>query len=356
MRRILAAATILAAACGGKSTIQATPAIKATATQASQGMSSTSTSTQASIGLQVLGSGVANTMTTGGVATLDLSVGLSDPNSLAAGATAPQTALTAQYLRASKPGAKAATTPTGCVRRSSGPNSAPVLIASGTQGCTAAAGTTEIDYDNGDKVNITWSDNGTSFDLRVTVIAGPWLNTDLHFTGNVNAGGAQVSVTGVMKYLKAGSAVHVDADFQLNYTVTASGNASSATVSIQVSGTATDHLAGVAGVRAHQGWSLSLQSTASQTTQTANINWNGGIGVDVFKADGVTVDHSVAFNLNVHVTSTTTGGTTTITGTASGDVEYDGAVCGNIVEKNNQLFVDWTDGTEDAFDVSALLG
>ena len=89
MRRILAAATILAAACGGKSTIQATPEIKATATQASQGMSSTSTSTQASIGLQVLGSSVADTLTTGSVATLDLSVGLSDPNSLAAGATAP---------------------------------------------------------------------------------------------------------------------------------------------------------------------------------------------------------------------------------------------------------------------------
>jgi len=356
MRRILVAAIIFAAACGGKDTIQATPEIKATATQASQGMSSTSTSTQASIGLQALGSGVANTVATGGVATVDLSVGLSDPGTLAAGATAPQPALTAQYLRASDPGANAATTPTGCVRRSAGPNSAPTLVASGVQGCTAAAGVMEVDYDNGDKVNITWTDNGTSFDLRVAVINGPWNGTNLHFAGSVNAGGAQVTVDGVMMYQKVGSAVHVNADFQLSYTLTGSGNASSTTVSIQVSGTATDHLAGVGGVRAHQGWSLSLQTTTNQTTQTVTVNWNGGIGVDVFKADGVTVDHSVAFNLNVHVTSTTTGSTTTVTGTASGDVEYDGKVCGNIVEKNNLLYVDWTDGTEDSFDASALLG
>src|SRR6266478_3105255 len=277
MRRILVAATILAAACGGKSTIQATPQIKATATQASQGMSSTSTSTQASIGLQALGSTVADTVATGGVATLDLSVGLSDPSTLAAGATAPQPALTSQYLRATDPGANAATTPTGCVRRSSGPNSAPTLVASGTQGCTAAAGVTEVDYDNGDKVNITWTDNGTSFDLRVAVIAGPWNGTNLHFAGNVNAGGASVTVDGTMMYLKAGSAVHINADFQLSYTLTGSGNSSAATVSIQVSGTATDHLAGVAGVRAHQGWTITVPTSSNQTTQTISVDWNGGI-------------------------------------------------------------------------------
>jgi hypothetical protein len=356
MRRILVAATILAAACGGKPTIQATPEIKSTATTASQGMSSTSTSTQASIGLQALGSSVADTVANGGVATLDLSVGLSDPSSLAAGAMAPQPALSSQYLRASDPGATALTNPTGCVRRSQGPNSAPALVAPGTQGCTAAAGVLEVDYDNGDKVNITWTDNTTNFDLRVTVVAGPWNGTSLHFAGNVNASGATVTVDGTMQYSKVGSAIHIDADFQLSYTLTASGNSSAATVSIQVSGTATDHLAAVAGVRAHQGWTLTVQTSSNQTTQTATVDWNGGIGVDVFKADGVTVDHSVAFNLNLHVTSTTTGSTTTVTGTAGGDVDYDGAVCGNVVEKNNQLYVDWTDGTEDAFDASALLG
>ena len=52
MRRILVAATIAAAACGSKPTIMATPEIKATASQAQLGMSSASTNTQASIGLQ----------------------------------------------------------------------------------------------------------------------------------------------------------------------------------------------------------------------------------------------------------------------------------------------------------------
>jgi hypothetical protein len=351
MRRILVAATILAAACGGKRTIQATAGIKATAAQASQGMSSTSTSTQASIGLQAIGSSVADTVATGGVATVDLSVGLSNPTVIAAVAAAPQPALSRQYLRASDPGARAATTPTGCVRRSQGPGTPPTLVTAGTQGCTAV-GVLEVDYDNGDKVNITWVDNTTSFDLRVEVIAGPWIGTNLHFAGNVNASGASVTVDGVMKYLKFNGAVQVNADFQLSYTLTGSANATSSTVGIQVSGTATDH---VTGVRAHEGWTLSLQTSNNGTTQTINATWSGTIGVDVFKADGVTVDHSVAFNLSLHVTSTTTGGVTTATGTAGGDIEYDGAVCGNIVEKNNQLYVDWTDGTEETFDASALV-
>src|SRR5437763_14150185 len=100
-----------------------------------------------------------------------------------------------------------------------------------------------------------------------------------------------------------------------------------------------------------------MQDSTSGTTDTTVIHWNGGIGVDVLKQDGVTTDHSVAFNLNVNVTTTTSGtGTGTATWSAGGDVEYDGAVAGNIVSKNNQLYVDWTDGTEDAFDPSALLG
>ena len=63
-------------------------------------------------------------------------------------------------------------------------------------------------------------------------------------------------------------------------------------------------------VRANEHWGLSMQDSTNGTTDTTVIHWNGGVGVDVLKQDGVTTDHSVAFNLNVNVTSTTTGGGT----------------------------------------------
>src|SRR2546423_11245391 len=89
MRRILIAATICAAACGGKSTIMATAAIKASATQAQSGMSSASTNTQASIGLQGIGSAVGGAAASGNVSSVDLTTGLQDPGQLAAAALAP---------------------------------------------------------------------------------------------------------------------------------------------------------------------------------------------------------------------------------------------------------------------------
>jgi hypothetical protein len=351
MRRILVAAAIAAAACGSKPTIMATPEIKATASQAQLGMSSASTNTQASIGLQSIGSSLGDAAASGSVSTVDLSTGLPDPDQMAAAAVAPGTGGVQQALRLGG-SSKSATIPTGCILRSNG---TPTLVAAGSPGCDPAATTyLEVDYDTGDKVKVTWTDNTTSFDLKIEVIAGPWMGTNLHYTGNVTgSSSASVSVSGAMMFSRSGSVVHVNADFNITYAVSVSLGSNSTTVNINVNGTATDH---IALVRANEHWGVSLQDSTNGTTQTAVVHWNGGVGVDILKQDGVTTDHSVAFNLNVNVTSTTTGTTTTATWSAGGDVEYDGAVAGNIVSKNNQLYVDWTDGTEDTFDPSALLG
>ncbi|TMA44033.1 MAG: hypothetical protein E6J82_05580 [Deltaproteobacteria bacterium] len=350
MRRILVAAAIAAAACGSKPTIMATPEIKATASQAQLGMSSASTNTQASIGLQSIGSSVGDAAASGDVSAVDLSTGLPDPDQMAAAAVAPGAGGVQQALRLGG-SSKSATIPTGCLRSQGG---TATLIAAGTAGCTADT-YLEVDYQTGDKAKVTWTDNTTSFDLKIEVIAGPWTGTNLHYTGNVTgSSSASVSVSGAMMFSRNGSVVHVNADFNITYAVSVSLGSNSTTVNINVNGTATDHI-GL--VRANEHWGLSMQDSTSGTTDTTVIHWNGGIGVDVLKQDGVTTDHSVAFNLNVNVTTTTSGtGTGTATWSAGGDVEYDGAVAGNIVSKNNQLYVDWTDGTEDAFDPSALLG
>jgi hypothetical protein len=350
MRRILLAATVAAAACGSKPTIMATPEIKATAAQAQLGMSSASTNTQASIGLQSIGSSVGDAAASGSVSTVDLSTGLPDPDQIAAAAVAPGATGVQQALRLGG-SSKTATIPTGCLRMQGG---TPTLVTGGACPTTYL----EVDYQTGDKVNVTWSDDTTSFDLKIEVIAGAWTGTNLHYAGHVTGdSSASVSVSGAMKFSRSGSAVHVDADFDITYAVSVSLGANRSTVNINVSGTATDH---IALVRAHENWGLSLQDSTNGSTETAVIKWNGGVGVDVLQQDGVTTDHSVAFNLNVTVTSTTTttpsGAAGSVSWAAGGDVEYDGAVAGNVVTKNNQLYVDWTDGTEDAFDPSALLG
>jgi hypothetical protein len=255
-----------------------------------------------------------------------------------------------QGLRVENPSANAATAPVGCVRRA--PSSGtPELVPAGNAGCTASDHL-EIDYDNGDQVNVTWIDNTTSFDLLISVVAGPWTGTNLHYQGSLGQTGATVNVSGAMKYSKSSNPVHIDADFNLTYAVSGSQSANGATVSINVSGTATDH---IALVRANEYWTLRLQTSSTVSTEQSQIDWTGGVGVDLLKADGQTTDHSVAFNLNLRVTTTTGTGTSTVTWAAGGDVDYDGAIVGNVVSKSNVLYVDWTDGTESEFDPSSLL-
>ena len=350
MRRILIAATILAAACGGKKTIPATSEIKASATQAQLSMSSSTSNTQATIGLQSLGASAADAAASGTVWTLDMT-GLAEPAVLAAAARQPTPATVQRGLRSSGAGSTAASTaPTGCIRRD--PGTATVqLIPSGTGGCTAADHL-ELDYDNGDQVNVTWTGSDTSFDLLFVVAAGPWTGTNLHYQGQVGPASATVHVDGAMKYSKAGSAVHVDADFNVTYKISASPSPNGLVASISVSGSATDH---IALVRALQGWSLNVQTSTSGQSQHVQVDWNGSIGIDLLKDTGAT-DHSVAFNLNLHVTSDSTPASATVTYSAGGDVDWDGAIVGNVAAKNNQLYILWTDGTEAAFDSAALFG
>jgi hypothetical protein len=240
--------------------------------------------------------------------------------------------------------------PAGCVRRDPG-TATPQLIPPGTAGCIATDHL-ELDYDNGDRVNVTWSGSSTSFDLLFVVTAGAWTGTNLHYQGQVGAGNATVHVDGAMKYSKAGSAVHVDADFNVTYKLSASQSPSGLTASISVSGSATDH---IALVRALHGWSLNVQTSTSGQTQHVQVAWNGSVGIDLLKDTGAT-DHSVAFNLNLHVTSDSTPTSATVSYSVGGDVDWDGAIVGNVVAKNNQIYIEWTDGTESAFDPAALFG
>jgi hypothetical protein len=349
MRRILIAATVLFAACGGKKTVPATAEIKASATQAQLGMSSASTNTQATIGLQSIGSSVADAVASGSAATVDLGTGLGDPGSLAAVAMVPPPGTLSQNLRASDPFASVATMAVGCLQRDAAQT--PTLYSTGQGGCTASDHL-EVTYDNGDKVNITWSESDTSFDLLLAVVAGPWNGTNLHYAGSGNLYGATVTVSGAMKYAKAGNPVHVDADFNLSYAVTGSQTTDGANIGISVNGTATDH---IALVRANEHWNLNMQTSAGPP-ETVVMDWSGGIGVDLLKADGKTTDHSVAFNVNMHVVSQSSGQSGSVTWSAAGDVDYDGAVAGNLVSKNNQLYIDWNDGTEVSFDPAVLFG
>jgi len=353
MRRFLVAATILAAACGGKNSIPATPEIKAAAGTAQQGMNASATNTQAAIGLQSISSDVASAVAGGSVASLDLSTGIPAPDSLAAAAVRPGTATSVQALSVSGSSSAATSAVVGCVKRApgGGGSGTPTLYPAGQSGCTATDHL-EITYDTGDKVSINWSQTTNSFDLTVAVIAGAWTGTNLHYTGSASDTQASVSVTGAMKFSQGGSPVHVDAEFDVTYNISGSQSASGGTVNISVNGTATDH---IALVRANQHWTLSMQSTISGQVETDVFNWSGGIGVDLLKQDQ-TVDHSVAFNLNVRVTTQSSGSGASVSWTASGDVDWDGSIVGNVVTVDNALFVNWTDNTQDSLDLAALFG
>jgi len=353
MRRFLVAVTIVAAACGGKSTIPATAEIKAAASSAQQGMNASATNTQAAIGLQSIGSDVGSAVASGAVASLDLSTGIPAPDTLAAAAVRPGTSSSTQALRLSGTSAAATSSVIGCVKRApgSGGQGTPTLYSAGQSGCTATDHL-EITYDTGDKVSLNYTETATSFDLTVAVIAGAWTGTNLHYQGTVNATSASVSVSGAMQFSQNGNPTVVDADFNITYSVSGSESQTGGTVTISVNGTATDH---IALVTANQHWSLTMQSSISGQTETDVFQWNGGIGVDLLKQDQ-TVDHSVAFNLNVTVTTQSSGQSGSVSWTAGGTVEWDGSIVGNVVSRNNVLYVDWTDNTEDSLDLGALFG
>lgn len=338
MRRILIAATILAAGCGGKRTIPATPEIKAAATQAQLGANASGANTQASLALQSLGASIGDAASVGNVSTVDLT-GLPAPVALAARATSPSTVQ--QGLRSGAAPTQVTTPPSGCIRRD--PSTlAPQLIPPGTGGCTAS-GHLEVYYDNGDQVNITWSGDSTSFDLSIEVVAGPWVGTSLIYHGTGSAVGATITVTGAMKF--TGSR-NIDADFALTFVASVGGSASSTTVSVSVNGTVTDHLAQVS---AMQGWSISTTSSVSGQTQHDTVDFNGTMQI-------VTTAHSVAFNLNLHVVTDTTPTTVSATYSANGDVEWDGAVVGTLSTQGKDIWVHWTDGTDEMLNLSGVVG
>jgi len=338
MRRILIAATILAAACGGKKTIPATPEIKAAATQARLGANASGSNTQSSLALQSLGASIGDAAAVGDVSTVDLT-GLPGPVALAARATSPSTVQ--QGLRSGAAPAKVTTPPSGCIRRDPG-TMAPQFTPTGSGTCTAS-GHLEVYYDNGDQVNITWSEDSTTFDLSIEVVAGPWTGTHLTYHGTGSATGATVTVSGAMKFT---GTRNIDADFALTFVVAVSGTGTSSSLTISVNGTVTDHLEQVTAV---QGWSLSTTSSISGQTEHATVDFNGTLRI-------VTTAHSVGFNLNMHVVTDTTPTSVSATYSASGDVDWDGATVGNLFTKDKDIWVHWTDGTEEMLDLSGVVG
>jgi hypothetical protein len=349
MRRVLIAAAILAAACGKRS-IPASPAIKAGVAQAQSGLRSTCINTQAIIALQSLGSSVAGAVSSANLATVDLATGLPDPASLAFAALVPAGSPPMDQLLADSRAAAVLAPVAGCLR--TGPGGSPTLDPAGQAGCSAADHL-EVTYDGGDKLNISWREASASFDLALAVVAGPWAGTSLHYSGAAGSSGASVTVAGAMKFSKAGDATRVDTDFSLTYVVTGSQSATGAIIGISVTGTATDH---IALARSNQRWRLSVQTSTSGQVETCALDWNGSVSVDLLKADGMTRDHSVAFNLKLGGAGQSSGATASLTWSATGDVEYDSFVVGSLVTRTNQLQLRWTDGAEDPFDAAVLFG
>jgi hypothetical protein len=98
-----------------------------------------------------------------------------------------------------------------------------------------------------------------------------------------------------------------------------------------------------------QGWSISTTSSVSGQTQHATVDFNGTLQI-------VTTAHSVAFNLNLHVVTDTTPTTVSSTYSATGDVEWDGAVVGTLSTQGKDIWVHWTDGTDAMLNLSGVVG
>jgi hypothetical protein len=353
MHRALVATLFACAACGGKNTIPATAEIKAAATSAQQSLDDTSTSTHATIGLQALTQGIGDAALSGSVAGVDLS-GLPDPSGLASAAMAPPSNTIAQGLRAGSSGRAVSGTPTGCLV--SDGTGTPALIEDGTLGCNAVDHL-EVSYDDGDQVNITYAGTATTFDLRVDVVAGRWQGTSLHYSGTYDAAtgsSARVAVSGALEYSSASIPAVIDADFQVSYHLSVFDSATGQGVSVAVNGTAADH---VALVRATQDWTFTAQTNTSGQTTQSTADWTGNAELDLLKTDDVTTDHAVRFDgLNLHVSAVSSSNSGSVTFTAGGDLEWDGAIVGQVVVKNGEVVVDWTDGTDSSFDPSTLVG
>lgn len=340
------------AACGSKSTVQATPQIKQSATQATQALSKTSTGTQASIGLASLGNSLAAAGSAGNAGGINIS-GLPAPAVLAASGVRPPSGGPAGALRPPVNGQGAVTSPNGCIQASNGQA---VWVSAGSGTCSATDHL-EIDYANGDKVDITWAGTATSFTLTFQVVAGSWSGTNLTFAATSSGSGTSgaagsVHVTGTMLYAgTSGGADSVNVDFDVTYQLQ---SASAGAVNLTVNGTATDH---IDGVKVLENWTLAISSTGtSGSSGSTTIDWKGSAEIDLLNASGAVQDSVKLENVDIHLALQSTSSSVSVTYTVSGDVLWDGAVVGSLVAANNAVQVKWTDGTSTPFDVGSLLG
>ena len=347
MRRISVAALFASVACGGKPTVTATPEIKAGATKAQQSLGDASRNTQAAVGLQVITTMAAATVTGSNIG-VDLR-GLPSPDGLSDAADGLPTAPPATRALRSSVRSSAATIPvSGCVR--SDASGLPVWIQPGVDGC-GAFDHLEFDYDDGEVVNLTYSAATDSFDLALTIVSGPWTGTHFRYAGSWDADTTEnVSADGTLAYSSPSEVI--DSDFSTAYKLLYSHTPTSDAATLTVNGTVTDQ---AAQVRATESWVMSAAAQSSaQFGSRETVDWTGSMDIAPLAADGQAAAHSVRFDgLTVKASWIGVGATTY---SAGGGVEWDRALCGSMAAETVSVYVKWTDGTQSPFDPSALLG
>jgi hypothetical protein len=236
---------------------------------------------------------------------------------------------------------------TGCIKPDPTANNAGVYIKAGDTGCDASDHL-EIDYINGDQLDISYTGTSSSYDLKVTVPAGSWAGTSLDYAATVLGGNSGVSIhaTGGMKYQSA-----IDSAFDFSYQVSVTADSAGQGSALQTNGSSTDHLKSL-----HLAfrWTTTIQLDVH--SQLSALDWAGNQEVELLKPDG-SVQDDVKWS-NVHVRAAYQGSPPAVSGfTASGDILWNGARAGSVVLKDpNDVVIRWTDGTDSAVDPLALFG
>jgi|tagenome__1003787_1003787.scaffolds.fasta_scaffold20928359_2 hypothetical protein len=350
--RLIIAAIFVGGCSGGKKTVPATPEIKAGVAEAQADVFATDQSTYGSLGFRFLAGEIVDAVFNDQVASLDL---FSLPNSHGAsqeftshlGGTGPTGSLLPAPL-ASGP-------VTGCIR-SDAVSGTPQYVLAGADACTASDHL-EITYDSGETMSITHS-AGLFFDLHVRVTSGSWAGTDLRYQGSNSFTSTtyaeSILMTGVTKYVDAFGSAPFDATFDVKVDLSAFEDPSRDGWNARLGGDVDNR---IAGVHALLGWTEAYLRESNPTptsTKRETSDMTIGSRIDLLRADGATVDHSVAFNVQSHTVDMKIAGPDLFTATATGDIQWDDAWVGTLSLKDLQTYTQWTDGAEEPFDVEAL--
>lgn len=353
MRRIVVIA--LAVACGGSiPSITATQQIKDGAGQAQQGLQSSNAALLSAAGLQNFAGGIVdNAANPSG---LDLSALPNSGSMVKRAAPPPRHGPMGAMAPLRSRSAAETSLVTGCIKPDPANSNKGVMIKAGDPGC-AAADHLEVDYVNGDQMNLVFtSASSSSYEIKVTMGAGSWSGTSLDYqvVASANNGGntgVSVHAAGAMRYGTA-----VSADFDFTYLVSVTADSSGQTSSLQATGTSTDH---PSNARLTFNWTTAIGLDVHN--QLSSLSWDGSQQVDLLDGAGA-VQNTVKFSgMQVRaalVLDPQSARGFDVTGyTAGGDVLWDGKRAGSVVAKDPEdVVIRWTDGTEAKIDPFALFG